>query len=1442
MSESGWKVGLNRHLADVSNGATDSSLEEFINAAEEVLQSQGLATTNNTSDLRAQLRLLVLQLIAADDAHEIVSDFICYAIPLFATNFEQQRGLEEHFSTSRAKEITRSIFGTLVQDQISKEAIEPIIEPPIEVDNPSKPDRRTPSLTRNLRREILQYLFRTFIETMRELWNNVFQPNKTAEEKLHLVRKRMSEAAEKLTLELPAVKTNTVSSLDRSSTKFALQRQFIASSIIDQRRSVEKSLKMGGFFTPVWRRRSIQSEYVVLSKQVSARDMEHQRIKLLAEELAHHGVVLHFYPYRNDPRELIDTYSEGFEKFCSIHEIISRHPEARLVIASEGREFLHPLTQAPYNWVHELNTWNRRALVTSLPSSDWGKVESVFHFGLGYSVSSSQENGLSNIGRILGGTQPIADRKTGSNKPPTPLFVASTRANLTLDVPPIEQEQIKLLDELKVHLGEVGFLWLGICAHFPYMPPAIVLFFGKALEEGGDYFSAELDTAFAKIAGLPWMRFGYMPRWVRELVFGDLSKEDQGLAKEIASSVFKNENLSSSDMSEQNIGLFGEGNDSIILPIRFDSTGEYSGIEIDELSLSTLGESGTILDPVSNLSVDDIKRALDGIRSFDDRLQNGAMDTGLGKNLSEYSPAQNLEPLFDQLSLSAHRLELSVLTCLGREPWRISKLLGNQLRTEAAELVTAGKWYRQAFEKVARRVGDESAISWFLHVGEANRILSGNLLQSWIAIPGNSDDSFNNMEQYKDHGQTIADCITRIVNLEKPIINGQWIFDGGVLKDQSKAWDKEGRSASLLLQPNELHAAREWISKREKSDLEVPPLVLKYFFASEQQHEIEDEIEERDVFIAYTHPDLDIARDISELLTESEISSWWDQSIPLGEKWQSNIRSKLQSAKLVIFVMSDGSGTSEAIRVEAQLAKDLGKPVLPIHVRGNEIDIDWPPYILEWDTIHLTNRNIREASSRLTAKIRQLLLGNTESSIEQRLRRFAPYVYVSCASEDNESVKPLLDALMSANIRVFFPSPGRAGYPVGENSEAMLGVEAGEPWDVQIDQALSNAACRLFVVSAAGESAFNESQEIRREVQLAQFLSNRDPKFVQNIFVQLDSFNPQLLVQNEHQVLDGRNLESVVQTVREEVSRVRTASVQEEMNAQGQDTGRVERAPWKAIVPLCGRAKEVSEFRRLIAKTKPGSLTCIVIVGSNRSNISNLSKALPVVAKDVPNSQFKLAFASNLVVPIPLPKRPIRKSVHSKAKVRVFERQLANRLGLYGSSRRELDFTRLHQEMRFLVSHQPVELKRYGFDSNAEWGLRDWLETVAMSEGLKQFCPVAIIQMEINTSDPNWKRSRRGKNFLKHIHRIVDKTYDNLREHFSVSIWTPSDFVIEADILRWLDSDHLRALTSHLSNVERERLREILLDQAFSRGRIEGTPIHEFEYAVDDVFTHYGVS
>ncbi|RKZ92221.1 MAG: hypothetical protein DRR19_04920, partial [Candidatus Parabeggiatoa sp. nov. 1] len=78
----------------------------------------------------------------------------------------------------------------------------------------------------------------------------------------------------------------------------------------------------------------------------------------------------------------------------------------------------------------------------------------------------------------------------------------------------------ELLEQVQYFLGKEGYHWFSACAVYPELRWQLTLYLGYQLK-------LLTEERLAKLARLPWLRYGYMPDWLREQLVDDLSLPQQ---------------------------------------------------------------------------------------------------------------------------------------------------------------------------------------------------------------------------------------------------------------------------------------------------------------------------------------------------------------------------------------------------------------------------------------------------------------------------------------------------------------------------------------------------------------------------------------------------------------------------------------------------------------------------------------------------------------------------------------------------------------------------------------------------------------------------------------------------------------------------------------------------------------------------------------------------
>ncbi|MBD2346207.1 formylglycine-generating enzyme family protein [Anabaena subtropica FACHB-260] len=171
--------------------------------------------------------------------------------------------------------------------------------------------------------------------------------------------------------------------------------------------------------------------------------------------------------------------------------------------------------------------WENRAILTPTPAENWGYKE--LELGQQFIILPATIQGFLVLSQRL--RQGVA----------TYLLAEETRIPLPDELriqpylwiernpPPSEQVNF-MLDSLEKYLSKDGFYWLSACAVFPELHWHITIYLGNVLKtESG---ASLIDVcSLADLARLPWLRYGYIPDWLRVYLINTLTPQQQQIIR-----------------------------------------------------------------------------------------------------------------------------------------------------------------------------------------------------------------------------------------------------------------------------------------------------------------------------------------------------------------------------------------------------------------------------------------------------------------------------------------------------------------------------------------------------------------------------------------------------------------------------------------------------------------------------------------------------------------------------------------------------------------------------------------------------------------------------------------------------------------------------------------------------------------------------------------------
>ena len=88
------------------------------------------------------------------------------------------------------------------------------------------------------------------------------------------------------------------------------------------------------------------------------------------------------------------------------------------------------------------------------------------------------------------------------------------------------------------------------------------------------------------------------------------------------------------------------------------------------------------------------------------------------------------------------------------------------------------------------------------------------------------------------------------------------------------------------------------------------------------------------VFVSYSSEDRKYVDKLLEAFDERNIKYWIDEKIVVADRWVRVIQRQLEASTVVVVVMTPDSNESRWVERELQYALSLGRPVVPLLLRG----------------------------------------------------------------------------------------------------------------------------------------------------------------------------------------------------------------------------------------------------------------------------------------------------------------------------------------------------------------------------------------------------------------------------------------------------------------------------------------------------------------------------
>jgi WD40 repeat protein len=296
----------------------------------------------------------------------------------------------------------------------------------------------------------------------------------------------------------------------------------IPSQQLDVNKTIEATLKKGSWLSPVYGTYQTLVEYLFLVDSASFRDHQAQFVEEMINCLKKDGVLITVYFFEGDPRICFSKERNNSPR--KLQEIIHQYHDRCLIVVSDSDRFFSDISGELKPWVSQLKTWEKRAVLTPNPISNWSNQE--FFLAQNFIVLPATAEGLQVLSQVLNPEVIKSYLLSGQVQTPLPEQLLIHSFHWLDRSPPTAAEITSMLKSLEQYLGNDGYYWFTACAVFPELHWNITLYLGTQLKTDLNKSLAEVCSPI-KLARLPWFRSGYMPDWLRSLLILKLTKEQE---------------------------------------------------------------------------------------------------------------------------------------------------------------------------------------------------------------------------------------------------------------------------------------------------------------------------------------------------------------------------------------------------------------------------------------------------------------------------------------------------------------------------------------------------------------------------------------------------------------------------------------------------------------------------------------------------------------------------------------------------------------------------------------------------------------------------------------------------------------------------------------------------------------------------------------------------
>jgi formylglycine-generating enzyme required for sulfatase activity len=295
--------------------------------------------------------------------------------------------------------------------------------------------------------------------------------------------------------------------------------------LLDVEATVKRTIAECGFYTPVYKAIKALPEYLVLIDRASFNDQLSHFVEALLKELDDFGLFIERYYFDGDPRHCYSMRQPTTP--CTLEHLQSLYASHRLMIFADSQHFLDPISGKLYGWLSQFHEWQQPFLFTLESPQHWDYYKQQLHEA-GFVVLATGQQGLQELVSYIASDVEIKAKQRGGVVDGYPALLQQRPRRFLERHAPVLEIIEELLTQLHGYLGHDGFVWLAACAVYPELHWQLTLYLGQRKDPSGFKNLKGLDEALLlRLARLPWLRYGYMPDWLREALIFKLNKQQE---------------------------------------------------------------------------------------------------------------------------------------------------------------------------------------------------------------------------------------------------------------------------------------------------------------------------------------------------------------------------------------------------------------------------------------------------------------------------------------------------------------------------------------------------------------------------------------------------------------------------------------------------------------------------------------------------------------------------------------------------------------------------------------------------------------------------------------------------------------------------------------------------------------------------------------------------